>query len=129
MVQSLVELMPPVPPPGFGMSVQGGTCGGGIEGDGGGEGEGDSGGISGGGDSGGGLNEGGGGVGGAVARSTGSHCGGQAAPRSEDSACELRWLISCSCADNGVRPAQTAATPMRKRLLKLQGSFPWCWLG
>ena len=130
--QSSAELTPPAPTAanGFGMSVHGdGTCCGGVEGDGGGEGKGDGGGISGGGDGGGGLGEGGGGEGGAVARSTGSHCGGQATPRAEGRACELRCPTACPRADNGVRPAQTAATPMRMRLLKLHGSFPWCWLG
>ena len=126
------------------MSVHGASCSGGVGGDGGGDGgngggEADSGEGEGGaggegkGDGGGGISGGGdgGGVGegDAEARSTGSHCGGQATPRAEDRACELRWLISCPRADNGVRPAQTAATPMRMRLLKLHGSFPWCWLG
>ena len=114
---------------GFGVSVHGGSCCSGVEGDGGGEGDGDGIGISGGGDSGVGLGEGGGGEGGAVARSTGSHCGGQATPRGEGRACELRWPIACPCADSGVGTAQTAATPMRTRLLKLRNCFAWCWSG
>ena len=117
-----------------GGSVGGDTCGGGVGGEGGGdggegeggtggEGKGDGGGISGGGDS--------GGVGeddAAVARSTGSHCGGQATPRAEGRACELRWPTACPCADSGMRTAQRAATLMRTRLLRLC-CFAWCWLG
>ena len=132
MTQSSAKLTPlePTAANGFGMSVHGGTCCCGVEGNGG-EGDGDGSGISGGGVSGVGLSEDGGGVGegdAAVARSTGSHCGGQAAPRAEGRACELRWPISCPRADNGARTAQTTAIPTRTRLLKLR-CFAWCWSG
>ena len=72
-------------------------CKGGVgdEGD-----SGEGGGIGGDGDGGGGevSGEGGGGEGGggdSVARSTGSHCGGQATPRAEGRAFELRWPMAC----------------------------------
>ena len=93
-----------------------GTCCGGVEGNGGGDGDGDGDGISGGGGglggAGGGGVGGGGAMGGAVARSTGSHCGGLATPRSEGGVFVRRSPTAgapCPGADNGARRAPAAA--------------------
>lgn len=78
--------------------------------------EGDEGGILGGAGGGDGLGTGpggavgGGAMGGAVVRSTGSHCGGQATPRSYVSALGRRWSTA-------------AATPIKTRLLTLFDCF------
>lgn len=78
--------------------------------------EGDEGGILGGAGGGDGLGTGpggavgGGAMGGAVVRSTGSHCGGQATPRSYVSALGRRWPTA-------------AATPIKTRLLTLFDCF------
>jgi hypothetical protein len=73
---------------------------------------------------------GGGAMGGAAARSTGSHCGGWATPRSsEGSVFERRWPMACPCADSSVRLAKGAATPMRTRLRKLRDCLAWSFGG
>ena len=73
---------------------------------------------------------GGGAMGGAAARSTGSHCGGWATPRSSDgSVFERRWPMACPCADSSVRLAKGAATPMRTRLRKLRDCLAWSFGG
>ena len=79
---------------------------------------------------GGGGAKGGGAMGGAAARSTGSHCGGWATPRSsEGSVFERRWPMACPCADSSVRLAKGAATPMRTRLRKLRDCLAWSFGG
>ena len=89
----------------------GGNIGGGGDGDGDG---GESDGSGGEGDGGCGLGEG---V--AMHRSTGSHCGGQATPRAEGRAFELRWPMTCgestsrSC---NPKTAEQAAAPIRTRV-------------
>ena len=92
-----------------------GTCCGGVEGNGGGDGDGDGDGISGGGGglggAGGGGVGGGGAMGGAVARNTGSHCGGLATPWSGGVFVRRSPAAGAPCpgADNGARRAPAAA--------------------
>jgi hypothetical protein len=52
-------------------------------------------------------------------RSTGSHCGGQATPRAEGRAFELRWPMTCGASTSrscNPKTAENAATPIRMRM-------------
>jgi hypothetical protein len=52
-------------------------------------------------------------------RSTGSHCGGQATPRAEGCAFELRWPMTCGASTSrscNPKTAEKAATPIRMRM-------------